>query len=164
MTANGSEGAEPGPWLDEQEQRVWRAHLTVWRLLNYRLGRDLQKLGLTNGDYEILVNLSEAPERRMRMTALADATLQSKSRLSHQITRMEKAGLVTRQHCPDDGRGLLTVLTEQGWETMRKVAPTHACGVRRALFDRLTPEQVAALEGVLVPLAEQLGAETSVRS
>src|SRR3954449_10107653 len=98
-------------WLSPQEQRAWRAHLTAHRLLMHQLDRELQDTGLSINDYEILVNLSENPERRMRMSDLADATVQSRSRLSHQISRMESAGLVTRENCEDDRRGTYAVLT-----------------------------------------------------
>src|SRR6478736_6756446 len=94
------------PWLTDQEQRAWRTHLDVSRLLMHQLEKDLQPFGLTNNDYEILVNLSEAEGQRLRMSDLAEATRQSKSRLSHQITRMEKAGHVRREHCESDRRGL----------------------------------------------------------
>ena len=102
-------------WLTEDEQRAWRIHLDVSRLLSTSWRRDLQPFGLTINDYEILVNLSESADRRMRMSDLASATLQSKSRLSHQITRMEKAELVRRESCESDKRGLFAVLTEHGW-------------------------------------------------
>jgi DNA-binding MarR family transcriptional regulator len=144
------------PWLSAEEQRLWRAHLEVGRLLMYQLERELQPYGLSTNDYTILVELSEAPQRRMRMTDLATATLQSKSRLSHQITRMETAGLVTREGCPGDRRGLYAVLSEEGWNTMRAVAPTHVRSVRDHFIDRLDPEQVTAMYAALGPIAEHL--------
>jgi DNA-binding MarR family transcriptional regulator len=110
-------------------------------------------------DYEILVNLSESEEHRMRMSDLAASTLQSKSRLSHQITRMEKAGLVRRENCESDKRGLFAVLTEEGWETMRSVAPHHVDSVRRHFIDRMSPEDVEHLRETLLPVAEKLRAE-----
>ncbi|MET9614151.1 MarR family winged helix-turn-helix transcriptional regulator [Kitasatospora indigofera] len=147
---------ETTPWLTAREQRLWRAHLEVSKLLDYQLGRELQPHGLAINDYEILVVLSEAPERRMRMTDLATATLQSKSRLSHQITRMETAGLVLRQECPGDRRGLYAHLTGLGWETMQRVAPDHVRSVRRHFIDRFTPEQLDAMYAALGPVAEHL--------
>lgn len=143
-------------WLTEDEQRAWRTHLDVSRLLMHQLERDLQPFGLTNNDYEILVNLSEAEDRRMRMTDLARITLQSKSRLSHQITRMERAGLVRRENCESDRRGLYAVLTEQGWDTMRKVAPHHVASVRANFIGLLTPEGLNALRQALTPVADHL--------
>ncbi|KAB8164578.1 MarR family transcriptional regulator [Streptomyces sp. 3MP-14] len=143
-------------WLNDEEQRAWRTHLDVTRLLTHQLERDLQPFGLTMNDYEILVNLSESDGHRMRMSDLAAATLQSKSRLSHQITRMEKAGLVRREHCDSDKRGLFAVLTEQGWTVMREVAPHHVESVRQHFIDLLSPGDLAALDRALRPVAEHL--------
>jgi DNA-binding MarR family transcriptional regulator len=155
-----TEIAETGTtWLTEDEQRAWRIHLDVSRLLMYQLERDLQPFGLTNNDYEILVNLSEADERRMRMSDLAKSTLQSKSRLSHQITRMEAAGLVRRENCESDRRGLFAVLTEQGWDTMRQVAPRHVASVRAHFIDLLPPAALAAYHEALTPVAAHLREE-----
>ncbi|MEE4540703.1 MarR family transcriptional regulator [Streptomyces sp. V4-01] len=146
-------------WLSDDEQRAWRLHLDVSRLLMHQLERDLQPFGLTNNDYEILVNLSEAEDHRMRMSDLAKSTLQSKSRLSHQITRMEAAGLVRRENCESDRRGLFAVLTEQGWETMRQVAPRHVASVRAHFIDLLPAGDLAAYHRALVPVAEHLREE-----
>lgn len=145
-------------WLSNAEQCAWRTHLDVSRLLMHQLEKDLQPFGLTNNDYEILVNLSEAPEQRLRMSDLATATLQSKSRLSHQVTRMESAGLVRRENCESDRRGLYAVLTEAGAETMRKVAPHHVASVRRHFMDLLTPEALEQLHAALTPVADHLRA------
>ncbi|WNI18160.1 MarR family winged helix-turn-helix transcriptional regulator [Actinacidiphila sp. ITFR-21] len=146
-------------WLSADEQQAWRIHLDVSRLLMYQLERDLQPFGLTNNDYEILVNLSEAEDHRLRMSDLAKSTLQSKSRLSHQITRMEAAGLVRRENCESDRRGLFAVLTEQGWSTMREVAPRHVASVRAHFIDLITPEDLAAYHRALLPVATHLRAE-----
>lgn len=146
-------------WLSPDEQRAWRTHLDVSRLLMHRLERDLAPFGLTNNDYEILVNLSESDELRMRMSELAARTLQSKSRLSHQITRMESAGLVRRESCESDKRGLFAVLTELGWDTMRNVAPHHVASVRRHFIDLLPPEDLSALHKSLGIVADHLHAE-----
>ncbi len=147
---------EDAPWLNDEEQSLWRVHLEVGRLLGYAMERGLQPFGLAINDYTILVELSEAEDRRMRMTDLAAATLQSKSRLSHQITRMEAAGLVTRDSCPGDRRGLYAVLTDHGWETMRQVAPHHVRNVREHFIDRLDPEQITTMYAALAPIAEHL--------
>ncbi|WP_411102268.1 MarR family winged helix-turn-helix transcriptional regulator [Streptomyces sp. cmx-4-9] len=148
--------SEGTPWLTDAEQCAWRTHLDVSRLLMHQLEKDLQPFGLTNNDYEILVNLSESAEHRMRMSDLATATLQSKSRLSHQITRMEAAGLVRRVNCESDRRGLYAVLTDEGMETMRKVAPHHVASVRSHFIDLLPPAALAALRESLGPVAEHL--------
>ncbi|WP_330301064.1 MULTISPECIES: MarR family winged helix-turn-helix transcriptional regulator [unclassified Streptomyces] len=146
-------------WLNDAEQCAWRTHLDVNKLLMHQLEKDLQPFGLTNNDYEILVNLSESEDHRMRMSDLATSTLQSKSRLSHQITRMESAGLVRRMNCESDRRGLYAVLTPEGMETMRKVAPHHVASVRRHFIDLLPPDALAALRASLGPVAEHLRAD-----
>ncbi|MCQ4045018.1 MarR family winged helix-turn-helix transcriptional regulator [Streptantibioticus rubrisoli] len=143
-------------WLSDEEQRTWRTHLEVSRLLTYQLERDLQPFGLTYNDYEILVNLSEAEDHQMRMSDLARATLQSKSRLSHQITRMENAGLVRRENCESDRRGLFAVLTDYGWETMKRVAPHHVAAVREHFIDLLSPQGLESLQAALEPVAKHL--------
>jgi len=88
------------------------------------------------------VRLSEAPGRRLRMSQLADLCLASRSRLSHAVTRLEERGWVTRQACPDDGRGMLASLTEEGANALRDAAPGHVDTVREQVFDRLSPDQV----------------------
>jgi DNA-binding MarR family transcriptional regulator len=143
-------------WLTDDEQCTWRTHLEVNKLLMHQLEKDLQPFGLTINDYEILVNLSESPDRRMRMSDLAAATLQSKSRLSHQVTRMENAGLVRRANCESDRRGLYAVLTDEGVATMQKVAPHHVASVRRHFIDLLSPEALADLRESLTPVADHL--------
>jgi DNA-binding MarR family transcriptional regulator len=145
-------------WLTQAEQQAWRTHLDVTQLLMHQLERDLQPFGLTNNDYEILVNLSESPEHRVRMSELAHRTRQSKSRLSHQITRMESAGLVRRESCESDKRGLFAVLTEEGWGTMRKVAPHHVASVRRHFIDLMSPKELADLQQTLSAVADHLHA------
>ncbi|WP_306326321.1 MarR family winged helix-turn-helix transcriptional regulator [Streptomyces venezuelae] len=144
------------PWLTDAEQCAWRTFLDVQRMLTYQLERDLQPFGLTMNDYEILVNLSESADRRLRMSDLAAATLQSKSRLSHQITRMENAGLVRRENCESDRRGLYAVLTDEGMATMRKVAPHHVESVRKHFIDQIGTDALGALRASLTPVAEQL--------
>jgi DNA-binding MarR family transcriptional regulator len=134
-----------GRWLTSEEQDAWRAFLATSKLLFRQLDRDLQPFGLSINDYEILVVLSESPDHRLRMTDLADATAQSRSRLSHQITRMEAAGLVRRDSCPGDKRGLFTVLTDAGLATIERVAPYHVDSVRQHFISLLTGEQLAAL-------------------
>jgi DNA-binding MarR family transcriptional regulator len=133
-------------WLDADQQRHWRAWISASTLLRERLSRELQEAhGLTLADYEILVRLSEAPRRQLRMSVLAENTLASRSRLTHQIDRLERDGLVSRQQCPDDRRGQLAVMTDRGWQALVAAAPTHVAGVRRHLVDALTPDQFAAL-------------------
>ena len=146
-------------WLSDEEQALWRGWLAASMLLPERLNRDLQEQhGLTGTDYQVLVELSESPERRMRMSTLAERTQLSRSRLSHQIDRMSKAGLVTRQECSQDGRGMFAVMTEQGWETIVAAAPDHVESVRRHLVDQLTPEQFEAFGQACISVADALRA------
>jgi DNA-binding MarR family transcriptional regulator len=144
VSSTGASG-DTGRWLTPDEQDTWRAYLATSKLLFRQLDRDLQPFGLSANDYEILVVLSEAPTTRLRMTDLADATAQSRSRLSHQITRMEAAGLVRRESCPGDKRGLFAVLTETGMATIERVAPFHVDSVRRHFIGLLTADQLSAL-------------------
>ena len=133
-------------WLSDGEQRAWRAWIASSQLLLDRLSRDIQEQhGLTMADYEILVRLSESPDHRVRMSELADQTLASRSRLSHQIDRMENRGFVSREQCEDDKRGQFAVLTESGWQTLVAAAPNHVESVRTHLVDVLTPAEFAAL-------------------
>ena len=136
-------------WLDPDEQRAWRAFLAASRLLLATLDRELQRdAGLPHTYYEILVRLSEAPERTLRMSQLADSLLSSRSRLSHAVSRLEEAGWVRRESCETDRRGQLAVLTDAGFAKLVAAAPGHVEGVRAHLFDLLTPEQVTHLHEV----------------
>lgn len=146
-----------GPrWLSEDEQQTWRAAINAHKLLLRQLDRDLRADGLTGHDYEILVGLSEAPDRRMRMTDLADETSQSRSRLSHQVTRMEARDMVRREECEGDKRGTWAVLTEHGLATIERVAPRHVESVRRHFLDMLTPAQQDEIRTAYQPIAEYL--------
>jgi DNA-binding MarR family transcriptional regulator len=138
--------AKPEPrWLTDAEQRAWRAYLEGTHLLMHHLERGHHQQGLSSTDFDIMVRLSETSEHQMRMSQLAVATLLEKSRLSHQITRMERAGLVIRKPCADDRRGQFAVLTEHGWETLQRVAATHVEQVRDSFIDLLTPAQLRIL-------------------
>lgn len=144
-------------WLSEDEQRVWRAYLEVTRRLAERLNRDLQRThGMSLGDYAILVALSEAPDRRIRMSILAEETQSSKSRLSHAISRLEEEGLVTREICDTDRRGWFASLTEKGYERLKQAAPDHVESVRRHLLDAFTPEEFLAFGDMLIRIATHL--------
>lgn len=156
-------------WLSQVEQQDWRAFISVLNLLPTQFERDLQQAhGLSMADYEILVRLSESPDRSMRMSDLAEFTLASRSRLTHQIDRMETEGLVTREPCPNDKRGYLAVMTEAGWQLLVAAAPSHVESVRKRLMDALSPEQFAELgeisRSILNALAPELQAKAIVPS
>jgi DNA-binding MarR family transcriptional regulator len=143
-------------WLTDEEQQAWRATVQLSQLLLRQLDRDLVAHGLNGRDYEILVDLSEAPEHRLRMTDLADATSQSRSRLSHQISRMEKRGLVRRDDCEGDKRGTFAVLTKSGFEAIERVAPYHVENVRRHFIDRLSAQQQEEIRSSFQPIVDYL--------
>ncbi|MCM0679091.1 MarR family transcriptional regulator [Micromonospora phytophila] len=144
-------------WLDPDEQRTWRAFLTASRALMETLDRELQRdAGMPHAYYEILVRLSEAPERQLRMSDLAEATGSSRSRLSHAVARLEAAGWVRREECPTDRRGQIAVLTDDGFATLAAAAPGHVEGVRRHLFDALSPAQVDQLRRIGETLVDHL--------
>ncbi|KAB1923930.1 MarR family transcriptional regulator [Micromonospora sp. PSH03] len=144
-------------WLDPDEQRTWRAYLTASRVLMDTLDRELQRdAGMPHAYYEILVQLSEAPGRQLRMSQLAQAAGSSRSRLSHAVARLEAAGWVRREDCPTDRRGQIALLTDEGFATLAAAAPGHVEGVRRHLFDALSPAQVDQLRRISETLAEHL--------
>ncbi|GAA3396133.1 MarR family winged helix-turn-helix transcriptional regulator [Cryptosporangium minutisporangium] len=136
-------------WLDADEQRAWRRHLRMQSELTARLARQLQAdSDLSLADFEVLVNLTDVPEARMRVTELAKSLQWEKSRLSHHFARMEKRGLVVREDCPSDARGAFVVLTPEGRAAIEAAAPGHVETVRRLMFDGLTAEQVATLTAI----------------
>ncbi|MEU7029788.1 MarR family winged helix-turn-helix transcriptional regulator [Streptomyces sp. SBR177] len=144
-------------WLSDEEQRVWRSYLHATTLLEDHLDRQLQRdAGMPHVYYGLLVQLSQAPRRRMRMTELAKHAKITRSRLSHAVARLEKNGWVSREDCPSDKRGQFAALTDEGYEVLRRTAPGHVDAVRQALFDRLSPEQVEQLGGIMRTLAEGL--------
>jgi DNA-binding MarR family transcriptional regulator len=121
-----------------------------------QLDRDLHPFGLSTHDYEILVELSEAPGHRLRMTELADRTAQSRSRLSHQINRMETRGLVSREGCEGDKRGTFAVLTANGEATIKTIAPSHVASVRRHFIDQIGEGRLADLTDACEPVLKRL--------
>lgn len=136
-------------WLTATEQHCWRSFLnacqSLFGAIDAQLTRDSD---LPHGYYEILVHLSEAPGRALRMTQLAEASTFSKSRLSHAVARLEERGLVLRQTCPTDRRGQIAELTGQGFAVLAAAAPGHVDQVYRSLIGVLTPEQVVQLSEI----------------
>ena len=144
-------------WLTKEQQAHWRAWLAATKGLHDQLNRELQEQhGLTTTDYEILVQLSESENNSIRMGDLATKTLLSRSRLSHQVDRMESAGLIERQTCADDRRGQLAILTKVGTKALEVAAPDHVMGVRRHLVDLLSDEEFQALGNAAKKIANHL--------
>ncbi len=144
-------------WLTAEEQRAWRAYIAASLLLEDAIDRQLQQeAGMPHLYYSVLATLSEAPDRRLRMTDLAEALKITRSRLTYAVTRLEKDGSVRREGCPSDGRGSIAVLTEEGAAVLERTAPGHVETVRGAVFDHLTPEQVGELERICTGIAEAI--------
>jgi DNA-binding MarR family transcriptional regulator len=143
-------------WLDDEEQATWRALLLATTLLHDRLDDDLQRgFGVAHGEYGILVRLNERGGQ-MRMAQIADALAYSRSRVTHTIKRMEKAGWVERFDSPDDGRGVVARITEGGRQLLRDAAPLHVEGVRAHLFDLIGRDDVQVLRRVMDTVADDL--------
>jgi DNA-binding MarR family transcriptional regulator len=141
-------------WLTAEEQRTWRTFLTACQSLFASIDAQLLRdSGLPHGYYEILVHLSEAPGRALRMTQLATASTFSKSRLSHAVSKLEERGWVVREDCQTDRRGQIARLTEEGYAVLQAAAPGHVEQVRRALIDALTPEQIRHLREISAAIA-----------
>jgi DNA-binding MarR family transcriptional regulator len=149
--------ADDVAWLDASQQRSWRAFLVGTTLLMDRLDRDLREHhGLSMPEYEIMVRLSEAEGHRLRMAVLAASLSHSRSRITHTVARMEAAGLVSRDPCLSDGRGVEAVLTERGMDTLRRAAPTHVNGVRELLVDLADREDLEAVGRVFNAVSDRL--------
>jgi DNA-binding MarR family transcriptional regulator len=144
-------------WLDQQQQRSWRAYLVGTTLLMDRLDRELREQHrISLPEYEILVRLAEAEGNRLRMAQLADSVSHSRSRVTHTVSRMEAAGLVARDACVSDGRGVEAVLTEQGRAALQNAAPTHVAGVRQFLVDLVDEEDFEAVGRVFDAVTDRL--------
>lgn len=136
-------------WLSPDEQQTWRAYVESTKVLFDALDRQLQHdADMPHAYYEILVALSEADGRMMRMSELAERTRSSRSRLSHAVARLEERGWVTREDCPTDRRGQNARLTDRGFETLAAAAPGHVTAVREYMIDVLTPEQLEQLAAI----------------
>jgi DNA-binding MarR family transcriptional regulator len=144
-------------WLDTGQQQSWRALVLGTTLLFDRLDDDLrQQHGLSLVEYEILVRLSEADGRALRMAQLADSLAHSRSRVTHTVKRMEGEGLVERCGSTVDGRGVVCKMTERGDLVLRNVAPTHVNGVRDYVVDLVADEDLAALGRVMNAVSDRL--------
>jgi DNA-binding MarR family transcriptional regulator len=149
--------SEGVPWLDDTESRMWRAWITASTVIGRAIEQDLrEESDLTLDDYEVLVHLSEAPEHRLRLSALGERALQSPSRLSQRIDRMTRRGLVARERCDEDRRGFWAVLTPDGLSAIEQAAPDHVRSVRRHLLEHLRRDDIERLAEVLRGLADSV--------
>ncbi|MCW6003603.1 MarR family transcriptional regulator [Micromonospora sp. CPCC 205371] len=144
-------------WLTPAEQHAWRSFVRLHQKLFATLVRDLQAHAkLSGADFEILVALTDVPEGRQRFQDLAKAIDWEQSRLSHQIARMAKRGLVAREECAEDGRGAFVVITAAGRKTIEAAAPHHVATVRRLVIDPLGPDDLATLGRISGRILENL--------
>jgi len=148
---------DEAPWLDDRQQQAWRAWLAMGSRLPAALNRQLQRdSDLSLQDFDVLVQLTDTEEGRVRVSGLAAALGWERSRLSHHVTRMERRGLVVREECGDDGRGAFVVLTPEGRAAIEHAAPEHVRTVRTLVFDALSPAEVAALGRIAAKVLRRL--------
>ena len=143
-------------WLNPAEMKAWRRYIIASRRLLEALDYDLADHELSMADYEVLAQLSDAPERKMRMSELAEVAMLSRSRLSHRIKVMEKAGWVKREACPDDKRGFFAVMTPKGWKAIVAAAPDHVASVRLRFLDHLTGADQKVLAEIFERVTDSL--------
>lgn len=161
MQWEGGDGAVR--WLTDDEQVSWRAYLRASRELVVAFDRDLQEVGISLPEYELMSMLSESPESQMRMSALAALIVQSRSRVTHTAARLERRGWVRRTPAPDDGRGVLLRLTEGGRTALAGFSAAHIASVRRHLIDVLSPEQFADLGVTMQVVRDAYAADPTMR-
>ena len=150
-------GGRPGRRLTSRELATWRAFIETAEQLRAVLGERLREdSGLSEGDYGVLLALSEAEGRRMRSSALAGRVGWERSRLSHHLGRMERRGLVAREECAEDNRGAEVVATAEGMSAFRRATVPHLRAVRELFLDALTPEQLDDVAGIVAALRERL--------
>ncbi|HBX82908.1 MAG: MarR family transcriptional regulator [Propionibacteriaceae bacterium] len=144
-------------WLDAPQQVIWRNFLAANAVISERMDTALRPFGLDLGEYEILVVLSESPKMQLRMSDLAVAVHQSRSRLTHTVTRMEQKDLLLRKACADDRRGVIAVLTAKGFRLLEEAAPTHVGSVREAFVDLVAPNDFQAVGRAVAAVVEDAG-------
>lgn len=141
-------------WLTKEQQRSWRAYVEAIRLLQDSLDAQLQaEADMPHTYYDILVRLSESPDRRLRMAELATGTQSSRSRVSHAVARLEERGWIRREPCASDRRGQLAVLTDAGFAALAAAAPGHVARVRATVIDALSADQLRALGDASMAIA-----------
>jgi DNA-binding MarR family transcriptional regulator len=151
-----SEGPER---LTDRELAVWRSLLDTTAELRRLLAAELQQVELSPGDYAVLLALTEATDRTLRSSEIAEAIDWERSRVSHHLGRMERRGLIQRTDCPTDNRGALVVLTDDGYHAIRRASGPHLRAVKRLFADALDPAQIDDLAGVLSSLRDHLASD-----
>lgn len=145
------------PWLTPEQQVSWRTYMVGTIALTDQLDRDLRQAhGLSMHEYEILVRLSEPDDHAIRMAELASSLSHSRSRITHTISRLEKAGFVKRSQCSDDGRGVSAVMTDAGYAALQAAAHTHVRGVHRLLIENASDEEFAVIGRIFARVLDTL--------
>ncbi|AVH60917.1 MULTISPECIES: MarR family winged helix-turn-helix transcriptional regulator [Streptomyces] len=149
-------------WLTPEEQHAWRSFVRLQERLRGRLSRLLQtESNVSPADFAVLVELTDAPDGRQRFLDLARALEWEKSRISHQISRMVKRGLVVREECPEDGRGAFVVITDAGRAMIEAAASRHVEAVRALFLDHVTPAELRTLAQISERVVEKLDEDAS---
>ena len=155
MTVDSARPVGDAAWLDAAEMRLWRAFVEVSGRVIQAMDASLKAdAGMGFEDYEVLVHLSEASGRRLRMAELGEELLHSPSKLTQRVDRLVKRGWVAREKCEDDRRGTFAVLTESGLAAIERAAPQHVADVRRLLLDHVTADDMPVVSDVLVRVAD----------
>lgn len=151
-----SAASEPN-WLNDAEMRTWRSYLQAVNLVDRKLNEGLKAAGdLSIEDYEVLVHLSEATDRRLRMSELSQRLVHSQSRLTQRVDRLTRRGYLCREKCPEDRRGTFACLTDEGFAVLEATAPHHVNDVRAALLDLIEPGEHEVLASVFERIAAEL--------
>jgi len=153
--------AKSAKWLTPSEESAWRKYIVASRRLYEALDEDLAAHGLSLSDYEILVHLSDAKDRSLRMSDLADKTILSRSRLSHRIKYMESKGWVERQKCDSDKRGTWAVMTTKGWNAIVKAAPDHVSSIRNRFIDQISKADQGNIASIFEKIEKVLRKQTA---
>jgi DNA-binding MarR family transcriptional regulator len=153
--------AKSAKWLTPSEESAWRKYIVASRRLYEALDEDLAAHGLSLSDYEILVHLSDAKDRSLRMSDLAEKTILSRSRLSHRIKYMEGKGWVERQKCDSDKRGTWAVMTTKGWNAIVKAAPDHVSSIRNRFIDQISKADQGNIASIFEKIEKVLRKQTA---
>jgi DNA-binding MarR family transcriptional regulator len=149
---------DPTPhWLDAQQRHAWRTFIRLHQKLFAEISRDLQAHSkLSSADFQILVALTDTQEGRQRFQQLAKSMDWEQSRLSHQIARTIKRGLVAREECAEDGRAAFVTITPAGGDAIQAAAPHHVAAIRRLVIDALSPDELANLAQISTRILDNM--------
>lgn len=149
-------------WLTDLEQEAWQAIRLLGQPVYSALNSDLfASMKMTMADYQVMVTLGRSETRSLRVQELLERTQWSKSRLSHQVRRMEERGYVARSACLDDRRSVVIELSDYGYSKLEEAAPRHVAAVRRLIIDRISPDEMRSLIAIAGAVRESIAAESA---